>query len=91
MACPCAGPFFTYLLVMFLTTLDMSALFRFIGAVAASETHAQAYAATSILILIITSGFAIIRSEYVSCRVLLARDGHESVFILAWWLGYAQG
>jgi hypothetical protein len=51
---------------MFSVSLSMSALFRLVGAIAATPTHAQAYAATTILVLIITSGFAIIRSEW--CR-----------------------
>lgn len=49
---------------MFSVSLSMSALFRLVGAIAATPTHAQAYAATTILVLIITSGFAIIRSEW---------------------------
>jgi hypothetical protein len=36
-----AGAYFTYLLLMFCTSLSMSGLFRFIGAVAATPVHAQ--------------------------------------------------
>ena len=60
---PAAGEFFTYLLLMFCVLLCMSALFRLVGCIAATQVHAQGYAATTILILVITSGFAIVRSE----------------------------
>jgi hypothetical protein len=116
--------FFTYLLLMFSVSLCMSALFRFVGAIAAtqvgcgvcvvvrgwvaygqrggqsacpncaaplkqtpllllllpvtadissvvgagaatgSQVHAQGYASVVILVLVITSGFAIVRSEW---------------------------
>jgi hypothetical protein len=58
-----AGAYFTYLLIMFMISLAMSALFRFIGAIAATPVHAQAFGSLGLLTLILTSGFAIIRSE----------------------------
>lgn len=36
-----AGAYFTYLLLMFCTSLSMSGLFRFIGSIAATPVHAQ--------------------------------------------------
>lgn len=36
-----AGAYFTYLLVMLVTSLSMSGLFRFIGSIAATSVHAQ--------------------------------------------------
>lgn len=36
-----AGAYFTYLLIMFVTSLSMSGLFRFIGSIAATPVHAQ--------------------------------------------------
>lgn len=36
-----AGASFTYLLMMFSTSLSMSGLFRFIGSIAATPVHAQ--------------------------------------------------
>jgi len=45
LACPAlhitAGAYFTYLLIMFVTSLSMSGLFRFIGSIAATPVHAQ--------------------------------------------------
>lgn len=61
-----AGAYFTYLLVMFLLSLSMSALFRALGSISATTTHAQAYGSVGILILILTSGFAILRRKWVS-------------------------
>ncbi|WIA20601.1 hypothetical protein OEZ85_004985 [Tetradesmus obliquus] len=58
-----AGAYFTYLLIMFMISLSMSALFRFIGSVAATPVHAQAFGSLGLLTLILTSGFAIIRTS----------------------------
>lgn len=40
-SCAPAGAYFTYLLIMFCTSLSMSGLFLFIGAIAATPVHAQ--------------------------------------------------
>jgi len=58
-----AGTYFTYLLIMVGISLAMSGLFRFIGAISASIVHAHGFASLGLLILILTSGFAILRSE----------------------------
>lgn len=47
----------------------MSGLFRFIGSMAATPVHAQAFGSIGLLCLILTSGFAIIRSKH-PCLVL---------------------
>lgn len=40
-SCAPAGAYFTYLLIMFCTSLSMSGLFRFIGSIAATPVHDQ--------------------------------------------------
>jgi hypothetical protein len=65
-----AGAYFTYLLIMSLISLSMSALFRFIGSVSATPVHAQAFGSLGLLTLILTSGFAIIRRECKPACVL---------------------
>jgi hypothetical protein len=84
-----AGAYFTYLLIMFMISLAMSALFRFIGAIAATPVHAQAFGSLGLLTLILTSGFAIIRSEcslaymaYVSSLVGCVQPQHGSIEVI---------
>jgi hypothetical protein len=82
-----AGAYFTYLLIMFMISLSLSALFRFIGAMAATPVHAQAFGSLGLLTLILTSGFAIIRREYTSacfiyCLVSDAMYQHLHCLIL---------
>ena len=55
--------FFTFMLLLLCVSLALSGLFRFIGAAAASTVHAQAGGSIGLLVLILTSGFSIIRSE----------------------------
>lgn len=43
-----AGAYFTYLLIMFCTSLSMSGLFRFIGSIAATPVHAQVRTSTNV-------------------------------------------
>lgn len=57
------GAYFTYLLIISCIGWCMSGLFRFIGAVAPTPTHAQAFGMLGILMLVLTSGFAIVRTS----------------------------
>lgn len=63
--CIVAGYYITYVLIMICVSLDMSALFRLIGATSPTPTHAQSFGALGILILVLTSGFAIVRSKCI--------------------------
>lgn len=65
-----AGAYFTFLPILFSLSLSMSGLFRFIGAAAATTVHAQAFGSIGILVLILTSGFAILRRESASSCML---------------------
>eukprot|EP00878_Enallax_costatus_P044485 GHUV01053127.1.p3 GENE.GHUV01053127.1~~GHUV01053127.1.p3 ORF type:complete len:110 (+),score=17.59 GHUV01053127.1:442-771(+) len=59
----------------------MSGLFRLMGSVAATPVHAQAFGSLCILILILTSGFAIIRRKCLSITmhsvILPVPDSHQ--------------
>lgn len=57
-----AAAYFIYILLICCIGLDMSALFRFIGAAVPTQTHAQAFGSMGVLILVLTSGFAITRT-----------------------------
>lgn len=74
--CDSTGAYFTYLLVMFLLSLSMSGLFRALGSLSATTTHAQAYGSIGILILILTSGFAIIKRELMQLQSQLSVSGY---------------
>lgn len=58
-----AGRFFTFFLISVGMSLNASALFRFIGCVAPDNVMANALGGVSIVILIITSGFVIVRDS----------------------------
>jgi ABC-type multidrug transport system permease subunit len=58
-----AGYFFIFWLVVAASNLCLSALFRLLAVLAPNPTLAAAYGGLALLILILTSGFAIVRSK----------------------------
>lgn len=60
---PAAGAFFTFLLILASASLCLSSLFRVLAVGLPSPTMMQAVAGTFLLILVMTSGFAIVRQS----------------------------
>lgn len=60
-----AAQFFTHYLLLVCTQLSLGSIFRLIAVASPDATMANAYAGITLLVLILTSGFSIIRREWM--------------------------
>lgn len=64
---PSAAAFFNFWAVVAASNLCLSALFRLLAVLAPNPTLAAAYGGLALLVLILTSGFAIVRGACCAC------------------------